>query len=387
MLKKKDTTVSGHFNPYPFIIKRDRRRGIVIESAPIDWSSLDDDQFMSQWEHCLNRFWFYEKENIINKAYLKPYLLDFMKKNGYTESQIKGCESAADHTIPITMLSVSYLLMSGVNKADSTQWLKNKINKYISNSKTEVSTIEVKEKPKRDIQESMREKLSDVLGELHGIEDDADFKTKPDLLKWFSHKNVARVHMGAIEQKFKPILAELEEVLKGKNVQLNEGYSSYSKADIKKRIEWYKHFLSDVDAYQRLKSSNRKVRVRKPKPPSKLVAKLRYLNYSDDLKIQSVNAEKIVGSDAVWVYNQKYRRLILYVASELDKELSVKGSTIIGWDPKASYGKTLRKPEEQIKVLLSGGKVSMRNYLKDIKGKSKPVNGRINKDCLLLKVF
>ena len=139
--------------------------------------------------------------------------------------------------------------------------------------------------------------------------------------------------------------------------------------------------------YRRLKVSARKIRTRKPKSPTQLVRSLKHLNHFDELKITSVNPEKIIGADSLWVYNVKYKRLICYIASEIDKELTVKGSTIIGWDPKASYGKTLRKPEEQLKLFISLGKVAMRNFLKSTKGKDKTVNGRINKDCLLLKVY
>jgi hypothetical protein len=71
----------------------------------------------------------------------------------------------------------------------------------------------------------------------------------------------------------------------------------------------------------------------------------------------------------------------------MEKALTVKGSTILGWDPKTSTGKTLRKPEEQLKDFLVGGKVAMRNYHKAIKGKDAKLNGRINKDMVLLKVY
>jgi hypothetical protein len=388
MLKKKTYTDSGRFKPYPFIIKKDRRHDITIESPPIDWNSLSAEQLDSQWGHCLNMFWFYEKEGIINKNYLKPHLINFMKKNGYTDEQIKRYESAPDWMNSVTVLSIAYLLMSDVKKPDSEAWLLNKINEIIASAKPVENKPEgVKEKPKHNIQYAMRKKLSEVLGELHGMEDDTEFKTKPDLLKWFTHRNVAKVHMDDIEAKFKPVLTELEEVMEGKDEQLNEGYSEFSKSDIKKRIEWYKHLLTDVDAYRRLKISTRKIRTSKPKSPTKLVSKLKYLAYSDEHKIQSISAEKIIGCDTLWVYNQKQKRLIQYIASEMDKELTVKGSTIVGWDPKGSYGKTLRKPSEQLTTLMSGGKVAMRNFLKDIKGKDKTVNGRINRDCLLLRTF
>ena len=67
--------------------------------------------------------------------------------------------------------------------------------------------------------------------------------------------------------------------------------------------------------------------------------------------------------------------------------VTVKGTTILGWDPKTSIGKTLRKPEPQLKEFMSGGKVAMRNFHKSIRGKEAILNGRINKDMILLKTY
>jgi len=71
----------------------------------------------------------------------------------------------------------------------------------------------------------------------------------------------------------------------------------------------------------------------------------------------------------------------------MEKELTVKGTTILGWDPKTSIGKTLRKPDEQLKEFMAGGKVAMRTLLKHIRGKEAKLNGRINKDMLLMKIY
>jgi putative N-acetylmannosamine-6-phosphate epimerase len=65
--------------------------------------------------------------------------------------------------------------------------------------------------------------------------------------------------------------------------------------------------------------------------------------------------------------------------------LSVKGTTIIGFDADKSVSKTLRKPEEQLKEFAKAGKIALRTFMKDIKAVETKLNGRIGIDILLLK--
>jgi DNA gyrase/topoisomerase IV subunit A len=130
---------------------------------------------------------------------------------------------------------------------------------------------------------------------------------------------------------------------------------------------------------------NRAPRAKKPTDKSKLVSKMKYLKQDDKLKIVSVNPADIVGSQELWVFNTKTRKLGKYIAKEYS-ELSVKGTTVINFDENKSVQKTLRKPEDQIKEFKSAGKVALRKFLDDIKAVDIKLNGRINEDTVLLKV-
>ena len=66
---------------------------------------------------------------------------------------------------------------------------------------------------------------------------------------------------------------------------------------------------------------------------------------------------------------------------------SVKGSAIVGFDTGGSNQKTLRKPAEQIKGLLAGGKPAARKYFKDIKATEVKFNGRGNENLIILKAY
>jgi hypothetical protein len=67
--------------------------------------------------------------------------------------------------------------------------------------------------------------------------------------------------------------------------------------------------------------------------------------------------------------------------------LSVKGTTIIGFDETKSIQKTLRKPADQLKDFKSAGKVKLRTFLDDIKTTDTKLNGRCNPETVLLKVI
>jgi hypothetical protein len=74
-----------------------------------------------------------------------------------------------------------------------------------------------------------------------------------------------------------------------------------------------------------------------------------------------------------------------YVAAEY-QELSVKGTSITGFDENKSICKTVRKPEEKLKEFKAAGKVQLRKFLDDINATDTKMNGRINEETVLLKV-
>jgi hypothetical protein len=83
--------------------------------------------------------------------------------------------------------------------------------------------------------------------------------------------------------------------------------------------------------------------------------------------------------------DNKTRKLGKYVAASY-QTLSVKGTTIVGFDADKSVSKTLRKPEEQLKEFAKAGKIALRTFMKEIKAVETKLNGRIGIDILLLKV-
>ena len=100
-----------------------------------------------------------------------------------------------------------------------------------------------------------------------------------------------------------------------------------------------------------------------------------------ELNLKSVSPMDIIGSSELWVYNTKYRKLSVYKG-----DLTVKGTSIIGYEISGTDSKSLRKPEEFFKAT-EIGKRSLGTAFKSLTTKTSTPNGRINDDCVLIGVF
>ena len=85
------------------------------------------------------------------------------------------------------------------------------------------------------------------------------------------------------------------------------------------------------------------------------------------------------------MYNTKTRKINHYVADELQGPISIKGTSLTGFNEAKSRAKTLRKPKEQLENFKKSSKVQLRTYMKTITTVDTPASGRINEDCLLLR--
>ena len=93
-----------------------------------------------------------------------------------------------------------------------------------------------------------------------------------------------------------------------------------------------------------------------------------------------------MGASQVWVYNCKYKKLAVY-RSESAPGIQVKGSAMQNYMPEASEQKALRKPAETLKYLLTAGKIQLRKIITDLTTKVSPVTGRLNEDCVIVRVI
>jgi len=168
--------------------------------------------------------------------------------------------------------------------------------------------------------------------------------------------------------------------------QMREGYSHVKKADSKKWVNALENLIGACDLVIDSAKANRKPRTKKAPSKEKLVAKLKYKETDEKYQLASVNPLELIDCTEVWVFNTKTRKLGKYVVDTHATSMSVKGTTLVGFDENASIQKTLRKPQDTLKEFKKAGKVKLRKFLDEINTTDTKLNGRINKDTVILRV-
>ena len=334
---------------------------------------------------------------------LKPKVINWMSVNGYAKDTIKQFKDTKDNRCSITVGAIAANLLRGMppvradfNEGRNTaEWL----SKAIANIIEEGKNDEQEQEPGAElkpvvIQPSIQERTQEAAFKMTEEIEDAleQFSQDPEafdpkafkLLNLLRGRQVKAAHARIIKNWYQRQYDEYVELQEGKCEQLKEGYSHLTKAQVKKIVTFYSEILSACDMLAQEAKINKKPRAKKPTDKSKLVAKMKHLKQDDKLKLVSVNPQDIIGAKELWVFNIKTRKLGKYVAAEY-QELSVKGTSITGFDPVKSVQKTLRKPEEQLKEFKAASKVQLRKFLDDIKAVDIKLNGRINEDTILVR--
>jgi hypothetical protein len=260
--------------------------------------------------------------------------------------------------------------------------IKQEVKKVINEAEVAVAKL--------TIQDHLREKVSECAGELEGMFDDfvasgakmsADWKP----IAQIRGMNISPNMVGTIADIWKIKLAEFEEVLEGVDADLVEGYSYLNKNQIKQCVKFIEQVIADCGNYVQIKKVERKPRAKKAVSPERLSAKFKYLKEFAELKLTSIAPAQLVNAAEAWLYDTKKRKLIHVMADTHIGTFSVKGSAIVGFDTVQTVQKTLRKPAEQLKELLTGGKPAARKVFKDIKSTETKYNGRGNENLIILK--
>jgi len=237
------------------------------------------------------------------------------------------------------------------------------------------------------IQERTDEKVSELSGELEGAIDDyiRNGFDKPISPYALLHGKAKSVHASKIAAFFKHIRQEYDEVLTTKDSDLKEGYGNFTKTQLKKLVAYCDLIILDCNKISGESKSSRKPRKRKAKSVEQIVAKVNYCSVDEEYGFKSLNPRDVVGSLQLWVFNVKTRKLGVYHAEDASG-LSIKGSTLLSFSEAKSVQKTVRKPKEIVPEVLSGGKVFLRNAIGNIRAVETKLNGRLNKDTVLLRI-
>ena len=324
----------------------------------------------------------------------KDMLIQYLQIN-HREKDARLLRGIPDGAIRLTPAWVCRMNIMGLELLEHEQCLvdnqiadmlkiKQEVKKVIDEAETAVARL--------TIQDHLREKVSECAGELEGMFDDfiaagakmtADWKP----IAQIRGMNISPNMVGIIADIWKIRLAEFEEVVAGEDADLAEGYGHLSKNQIKQCVKFIEQVIADCGNYVQIKKVERKPRAKKAVSPEKLSAKFKYQKDFAELKLTSIAPAQLVGASEAWLYDTKKRKLIHVMADSHLGSFSVKGSAIVGFDVTQTVQKTLRKPAEQLKELLAGGKPAARKVFKDIKSTETKFNGRGNDNLIILRAW
>lgn len=202
-----------------------------------------------------------------------------------------------------------------------------------------------------------------------------------------SEYDLKQGHVRYIQKFYENDVAELQAVFDNTDSELKEAYGHLKKSEVRKLLKLYEKISIACDVVKDRAKANKKPRAKKSPSKDKIVSKLKYMKEFTELSLVSINPLTILNCKELWVYNTKTRKLGHYVALDEMTGLSVKGASITDFSTDKSVEKTLRKPAEQLAQFKKGTKASKNKFFKGINATEKALNGRLNANCVLLKVF
>lgn len=245
-----------------------------------------------------------------------------------------------------------------------------------------------KASPRKVYNQTARFLIAEIESHLDTLGAPYSSETEKEILDVIKAQNPSPIALEEIRSYYASyrdeVITFLSTSKKSMEEQLLEYYSKVPMRKLKNLSKFFDVLFEHITSAVLIKKRMRKPRAKKVKTSAQITKKLKFKNFDDKYKIKSIQPSDIVGCLQLWVFNTKTRKLGVYHADDTTS-LSVKGSTIIGFNKTSSIQKTLRKPEDIILQIASGSKVQLRHVMSGIKAKSLPLNGRINSETILLR--
>ena len=245
-------------------------------------------------------------------------------------------------------------------------------------------------KPVISVQQRQRTKMNEtIMVDWDEIIDgwiDEKYNQKIDVFKLAKQYDLKgssiNIFKDAVMMEYQPI----KDAYDGTCDQAVEAYSHITKRRLNKMLKTMEGIFSDLEQLKTANKAAKVPRAKKPKSSDAQVKSLKYRVDSVDDKVSSINPVMIPGKEVLFVYNTKSRKLIQYNTNST-KGFEVSGTTIKNICEK-SRQTTLRKPEEILPLVLKKSIKQIDKLVWDtVTTKISEPNGRINADCILLRVL
>ena len=349
-----------------------------------EWTGADEDFDAADILKSIN--WYVTKSD---KRNYKKWTLDWMKdkrsswtKEDFDFAKRSNLKEFKTYGHYCRMLSRGFPQVEELTATVNTY-----INNLISLGKRKKESN--KEKVVISPKERMENQVTELAGELMNLCDIAnesimnktdDYK-KTKIYQWLKGNEVGHMQAEMLGTVFSPALAELDELLKGEDTQLMEGYSYLGKRQQKNLHKFMSDLVADCLKYS---ADNKPIRKKRKIDPKKIVSKVQYEKQSKEFGIKSVDPINILDSTKVVVYNTKYNTLSVYYAC-VGQTLSIKGTTIQNFDEDKSESRTIKRPQDAIKTIKN--QTSLDKVWNSQHSMIKSPNGRLNANTVIMKVF
>lgn len=195
---------------------------------------------------------------------------------------------------------------------------------------------------------------------------------------YFKANEIPSVVLKNVSNEFQSLSKELHEI--DSSEELQEGYSNFSKRELKKYREMIDGIISSCIVQKPVRIiKNKKVKEKTPKQLTKSTKCGNQVKVGN-IELNGETPESIIGSKEVWIYNTKYKSIAVYKSNS---GLSIKGTTITGFN--SSFGRGLKSPEKFLSIPFAIA--ALNDEYNKLTTKEYPQNGRLSENTIILKVF
>lgn len=226
-----------------------------------------------------------------------------------------------------------------------------------------------------------------VMTDLDDLEDAWIDGEEPEfnMYNCFKLHGLSGSHTAPVLNRLEGWLLDYEDAYHKRCEQAVEGYSHVKRTVLRRRIKLIEEMIADLDRVKASAKATRKTRVPKPRAADKQVNKIKYLKEDNDFKITSILPITIIGAMRLYVFNVKTKELTEYISSAA-KGFEVKGTTLQNVGEESRKIK-LRKPDEFLPIVQNKTPKQVDTLWQTLTTKTSSPNGRLNSDCVLLRVL
>lgn len=356
------------------------------------WESWSEKTFDIKFRTAMSFYSYY-----LDTEDIKQFAISWMKDNGYDQKTIDLVDAGPRYYPEPIAGKIARCISRGMPNEyggkDYVAVIKEYVKRAIDWCREHYEHYEEKKDAfVKSPEVELEEKIQEITGEIDNMID--DWTKNSSVTKVNPINVIALIQLHGIPKKsLQPLIdsivkykKELDEAYFDKDPEMIEALQFYSRPALKNRIMTLNKMIEEIESYSQRAAPKRKERKKKEVPPAKQVENLHFLEKDEENNLTSINPETIIGSRGLILWNSKYRNCMIYQSSS---GLSVKGSTLHGFDKDACMHFKVRKPDEFLPKILNASTFAEAQKIVNelIKCKINPPNGRINKDTIIVKVL